>query len=64
MSRYAHLMCEDCYWPSGHIVNEKLTNAHAGRVCCYCEKRVELALIVIRHSDAVPCKGKHEDVKL
>jgi len=62
MSRFAHVMCEACCRKSKIIYDEDfdLTDAHEGRRCCWCENVVEFSLVVHRHPDEVPCKGKHE----
>ena len=62
MSIYAHVMCEKCLRKSKLIYHEDvdLTDAHKGRLCCWCRKIVnQYSLIVHRHRDAVPCEGKH-----
>lgn len=64
MSQYAHVMCEDCYWPSHSVENDMLTNAHAGRMCCWCRTEVDYSLIVHRHPDAVSCNGNHDDEQI
>lgn len=61
MSRYAHVMCKHCFAASD-LDDDELTNAHAGRICCYCGKLVDYSMIVHRHPDAVRCKGVHETV--
>ena len=60
MSHLAHLMCEACFVESGHLYEDvTLTDAHQGRLCCWCGKEVEFSFVVHRHPDAVPCKGIH-----
>lgn len=63
MSEFAHLMCERCWSKTDENPDGvELTDAHAGRRCCYCGKAVEFSLISHRHPDAVRCKGIHERV--
>jgi len=61
VSSLAHVMCEQCcistIWMDAA---EMLTNAHKGRLCCYCGKVVNFAVIVHRYPDAVPCRGIHK----
>lgn len=65
MSRYAHVMCEECFERSDELIYREdldMTDAHKGRRCCFCRKPVEFSLILNRHPDAVPCQGIHATV--
>ena len=54
-------MCEKCFRKSDLFYEDaELTDAHKGRLCCWCTKFVKVfALIVHRHPEAVKCKGVH-----
>jgi len=61
VSRFAHRICERCLRRSKLIYQDdvRLTDAHKGSYCCWCDEVIEFSLVLHRHPDAVPCKGRH-----